>query len=138
MCKLHVLHYHHKQPCNKGIEFDEKYEYCQNAKEELVSRPPSRTAAAADRDYEVKVTGPCKNIAFVPEYGFSNPCWAGDCETLEDCERDGCRLKELGGRWRYCRCRGRGNTFVYCPNPRKNGRSALCYHTVCNGCETDA
>lgn len=127
MCTYYYLHHHHIYPCTRDIEFIIHYVYC----------------AAATLDETSQNQLACPNIADHaqqnggPGVDFNNPCASGGCLASPDCSLGRCRLQELNGLWKCCRCGLGGNRYPCCHHPMRKSPDTLCYHQCCQDCEAD-
>lgn len=64
-------------------------------------------------------------------------CDMAGCLISPRCSAGSCRLEDLGGRWKCCRCERGANLFTTCVHPMKNIPDTLCYHIVCQECQPD-
>ncbi|KAH7362779.1 hypothetical protein B0T11DRAFT_328813 [Plectosphaerella cucumerina] len=124
MCIYYYLHHHHMPPCSREIEYVVQYEFCPNA----------------TRDPDTKEAVPCSQACFdhSNSVDYTNPCATGGCLVSPECSSGSCRVEDLGGRWKCCRCRRGGNSLRWCNHKKKESPDTFCYHQACEGCTTDA
>jgi hypothetical protein len=123
MCTYRYIHYHHTPLCHKPIDFSSHFEFCKRATKgvEGCGRQP---CAKIYQQQELKID-------------VNNPCGTSTCMKSLKCSSGSCRLQELNGLWRCCRCRLGMNTRLWCQNVMANCPDTFCYHVICFTCTSD-
>jgi hypothetical protein len=141
MCTYYYLHYHHVEPCSRGVDWELQYRYCPRSTVAPASSSPLSHQFSGEEPQTVQV--PCDELTHAPECNpnegidYDDPCANGGCLMSQQCTSGGCRLEDLNGRWFCCRCTRGGNTFSSCFHPMRRVPDTLCYHTVCQSCWAD-
>lgn len=80
MCVYYYLHYHHADPCPKGIEYEVRYTFCANSTMEPMMESPvsnnhghhststsTSSSSSGGGEYQL-VQQPCNHLTLAPEY----------------------------------------------------------------------
>ncbi|KAJ9138318.1 hypothetical protein NKR19_g7871 [Coniochaeta hoffmannii] len=162
MCTYYYLHHHHIPPCTRDIDIVVHYVFCPSsgtapAQSVDSSSPfaPRGTASAPAKAVAATTTGssatsegsshtatvqtPCSNLYFDPSQSvdYSDPCASGGCLASPDCSSGACRLEQLSGQWRCCRCGQGGNRYRWCRQRMRRSPDTFCYHVCCGDCTAD-
>ncbi|KAK4211047.1 hypothetical protein QBC37DRAFT_427801 [Rhypophila decipiens] len=121
MCTYHYLHHHHVSPCTRDIDMVVHYSFC-----------PDATI-----DSSTGSQMPCDNVQYdyTQTVDYTDPCATGGCLTSPDCSSGGCRLEQLNGRWKCCKCGRGGNEYRWCCHRMRNSPDTFCYHVCCSNCK---
>ncbi|GAB1314805.1 hypothetical protein MFIFM68171_05015 [Madurella fahalii] len=126
MCTYEYLHHHHLPPCPRPIDIVVHYTYCPNSTiDSLTGSPQPCDAPQFDE------------TAAQQHVDYNDPCATGGCLVSPDCSSGGCRLAQLGGRWRCCQCGGKGNEYRWCCHRQRTSPDTFCYHVCCAECRAD-
>ncbi len=119
-----ALAVHHIPPCTRPTETEPRYVYC-----------PQATTDATTKEQQA-----CGSQTYDDSQGwfdFDNPCSSSPCLLSTKCSAGGCRLEQLSGRWKCCRCQRGGNGYTHCQQPMRSSPDTFCYHVCCADCGAD-
>jgi hypothetical protein len=164
MCTYYYLHHHHTEACGRAIDIVVHYVFCPAASasaththgnESFISTSTSGTWDNHDITATSSTTTsgglisqsasrqltlvPCGNLYFDPSQSvdYNNPCATGGCLPSPDCTSGACRLLQLNGHWKCCRCQRGGNRYRWCRHRMRQIPDTFCYHVCCMGCVPD-
>jgi hypothetical protein len=150
MCTYYYLHHHHTEACGRAIDIVVHYVFCSAATTASAPCSESFTSASATSTTSGGTTTsqssdgqpirvPCANLYFDPSQSvdYNNPCATGGCLASPDCTSGACRLVELNGHWKCCRCGRGGNRYRWCRHRMRRSPDTFCYHVCCAECTAD-
>lgn len=162
MCTYYYLHHHHSEACGRPVDIVVHYAFCQAATAVYAQGTGSTNATSPSGtwvDSDLAATGstttsgnlmsqspsrqlsriPCGNLYFDPSQSvdYNNPCATGGCLPSPDCASGTCRLLQLNGHWKCCRCQRGGNRYRWCRHRMRQVPDTFCYHVCCMDCMPD-